>query len=63
VDFNVTGQLLVSSNISEIMTIQWKSTAAIYSREVKEAYDTLGKELVYNIFFEIGISLKVVRVK
>jgi len=40
------------------MGIQRSSPSAIY--KLKNAYDTVGKEVLYNIFIEFGIPMKLV---
>jgi len=42
------------------MVVKWKSTTAIYGRQ--KAYDLFGREVLYNVLFQIGIFLKAVRV-
>jgi hypothetical protein len=62
-DLYVTGRLLFIFCICQILEKKWEHNEAVHQLFVdfKKAYDSLRREVVYNILFEFGIPMKVVR--
>jgi hypothetical protein len=62
VDFDTTGQLLIFS-ISKILGKKKESIEAVWQLciDFKKAYDSVRREVLYNILIEFGIPMKLVR--
>ena len=64
VDFNATGQLLtIYSALVKYLRKKWEYNEAVHQLfiDFKKAYDSLRREVLYNILIECGISMKLVR--
>ena len=63
-DFNTTGQLLISIFcISQILEKKWEYNEAVHQLFVdfKKAYNSVRREVLYNILMEFGIPMQLVR--
>jgi len=59
VNFNTTGQLqFIYSAFVTYLRKKWEYNEAVY---FKKAYDTVRREVLYNILIEFGIPIKLVR--
>jgi hypothetical protein len=64
VDFDATGQLLIIySAFIKYLSKKWEYNEAVHQLfiDFKKAYDLLRREVLYNIFIEFGMSMKLVR--
>ena len=63
VDFDATGQLIIYSAFGKYLSKKWENNEAVHQLliDFKEAYDSVRKEIMYNILIEFGISMKLVR--
>ena len=64
VDFDATGQLLIIySAFVKYLRKKWVYNKAVYQLfiDFKNAYDSVRREVLYNIFIEFGIPMKLVR--
>jgi hypothetical protein len=61
--FNVTGQLLIIYSAFSKYMKKWEYNEAVHQlfTDYKKSYDSVKREVLYNIFSEFGISMKLVR--
>ena len=60
-EFNTTGQLLYHIFcIPQILKKKWENNEAVHKlfTDFKKAYDSVRREVLYNILIEFGISMK-----
>ena len=63
-DFDAAGQLLIiCSAFIKYLGKKWEHNEAVHqlSIDFKKAYDSVRREVLYNILFEFGIPMKLVR--
>jgi len=64
VDFDATGQpLIIYSAFAKYLKKKWEYNEAVHQLfiDFKKAYDSVRREVLYNIFIEFGIPMKLVR--
>jgi hypothetical protein len=63
VDFDVTGQLLVVYSAFVKYLKKWEYNEAVHQLfiDFKKAYDSVRREVLYNILIEFGTPMKLVR--
>jgi len=63
VDFNATSQLIIYSAFVKYLEKKRVSNKAVHQLFVdfKKAYDSVRREVLYNILIECGIPMKLVR--
>jgi sorting nexin-29 len=63
VGFDVTDQLLIRFCIRQILEKQWEYNGTLYQLFVdfKKAYDSVRREVLYNILIEFGVPMELVR--
>jgi hypothetical protein len=64
VDFDTTGQLLIIfAEFVKYWRKKWEYNKAVHQLpiHIKKAYDSVRREILYNILIEFGIPLKLVR--
>jgi hypothetical protein len=64
VGFEVTGQLLIiNPALVRYLRKKWQYSETVHqlSLDFKKAYDSVRREVLYNILIEFGIPLKLVR--
>jgi hypothetical protein len=64
VDFDVTDQLLIRfSAFVRYWKKMWEYNGTVYQLfiDFKKAYDSVGRQVLYNILIEFGIPMKLVR--
>ena len=62
VDFNTTGQTDQIFGICHILEKKWEYNEAVHQLfiDFKKAYDSIRREVLYNILIEFGIPMKLV---
>jgi hypothetical protein len=57
VNFDVIGQRLIRSSICQILEKKWEYNGTVHQLfiDFKKAYDSVRREVLYNILIEFGI--------
>jgi hypothetical protein len=58
VDFGVTDQLLIRFSA---FVRYWRKNGSTMRQYIKKAYDSVRREVLYNILIEFGVPMKLVR--
>ena len=63
VDSDIIGRLLIIFCIRQILEKKWEYNEAVHQLfiDFKKAYDSVRREVLYNILIEFGIPKKLVR--
>jgi uncharacterized protein Yka (UPF0111/DUF47 family) len=61
--FDVTDQLLIRFCINHILEKKWEYIETVHQLliEFEKAYDSIRREILYNIFVEFWLPIKLVR--
>jgi len=63
VDFDATGQLVIAYSACQIFEERWEYNEELHQLfiDFKKAYDSVRKEVFYNILTEFGLPMQLVR--